>query len=247
MKIIAIGGGNKIRSGFSVKVLAVDKEIIRLSGKITPRLLFIPTASSDSRTYSKDIILHFEKNLKCKVDVLYLYGKASLKEIRDKILNSEIIYVGGGNTLKMMRLWRKLGVDTILRKAAKKGIVLSGVSAGGICWFKYGNSDSRRFRNPKANLIRVRGLDLAPLLFCPHYDVEKERKADLKKMMLKTPGVAIAVDNCCAIEIIDKTYRIISSKANSNAYRVYWKGNDYYEEKLEKSKHLKNLKELIYK
>ena len=74
-----------------------------------------------------------------------------------------------------------------------------------------------------------------PTLFCPHYDVEKDRKPDLKRLMKKTSGVAIAVDNCCAIEIIDNKYRIISSKKTANAYKVYWKKGKYYEEVIEKT------------
>src|SRR5690606_6160908 len=113
--------------------------------------------------------------------------------------SSDIIYVGGGNTLKMMTIWRRMGVDTLLKKAYRKGIILSGVSAGAICWFSYGNSDSRKFTSRSSQLIKVRGLELIPALFCPHYDVEKHRQNDLRKMMMKTPKiVAIALDNCCA-------------------------------------------------
>jgi len=245
LKIVAIGGGQKIKSGFSVKAPAIDRELVKLSGKSSPRLLFIPTASSDSRSYIKEIKSYFGKTLKCKVDVLCLYSNLPAKEIRRKILNADIVYAGGGNTLKMMKFWRKMNVDKLLKKAAKNGTVLSGVSAGGICWFRYGNSDSRRFKNPQADLIRVKGLNFIPILFCPHYDVEKDRKADLKKMMRKTAGVGIAVDNCCAVEIIDDDYRIIASNSNANAYKVYWSRNKYHEERLKKDKKYKKLTDLI--
>ena len=79
---------------------------------------------------------YFGKRLGCHIDVLYLAkSKASGQEIRKNILGSDIIYVGGGNTLKMMNLWRKLGIEKILKEAAEKGIVLAGVSAGAVCWF----------------------------------------------------------------------------------------------------------------
>jgi dipeptidase E len=176
-------------------------------------------------------------------------NKLTKKEIEDKILKSDIVYVGGGNTLKMMQVWRKLGVDKILIKAYQKGIVMSGISAGSICWFKNGNSDSRKFKNPKVafNLIKVSGLGLINALNCPHYDVEENRKADLKKMMKKTSGVAIAIDNCCAIEIIDDKYRIISSKKTANVFKVYWKSNKYYEDLIKKEKELKPLSLLLSK
>jgi dipeptidase E len=147
----------------------------------------------------------------------------------------------------MMKIWKKCEVDKILREAYQKGIVLSGVSAGSICWFRWGNSDSRRFANPNADLIKVSGLGLINALHCPHYDFEKDRKPDLKKMMKKTSGVAIAIDNCCAIEVIDDKYRIISSKVSANAYRVYWKANKYRQEKIKKEKEFRSLKELLKK
>ena len=245
-KIVAIGGGEIGRPGYPIETTQIDKEIIRLTGKKNPKLLFIPTASSDSESYFKVVKKHFGEMLGCKTDVLYLIKeKLSKKEIKDKILKSDIIYIGGGNTLKMMKIWRKNDVDKILKEAYKKGIVLSGLSAGSICWFKWGNSDSRKFTNPSADLIKVSGLGLINALHCPHYDFEKERKTDLKKMMRKTSGVAIAIENCCAIEVIDGKYRIISSKPSANAYKVYWKMKKYYEEIIKKEKVLKPINDLL--
>lgn len=245
-KIIAIGGGEIGRTGYPVETTQIDKEIIKLTGKKNPKLLFIPTASSDSEEYIKVVEKYFGQKLKCKIDVLYLLkNKLSKKEIEDKILKSDIVYVGGGNTLKMMQIWRKLGVDKILIKAHQKGIVMSGVSAGSICWFKYGNSDSKKFSDSNANLIKIKGLGLINALHCPHYNVEDYRKVDLKKMMKKTSGIAIALDNCCALEVIDDKYRIIASKKTANAYKVYWKANKYHEEIIKKEKEFKPLNQLL--
>lgn len=247
-KIIAIGGGEIGRAGYPVETTKIDKEIIRLTCKKNPKLLFIPTASSDSEGYCSTVEKYFGKRLGCKIDVLYLIkNKLGKKEIEDKILKSDIIYVGGGNTLKMMQIWRKIGVDKILIRAYKKGIVMSGLSAGAICWFKYGNSDSRKFANPDAGLIKVTGLGLINALHCPHYDFEAYRKADLKKMMRKISGIAIAIDNCCAIEIIDDKYRIIASKKLANAHKVYWKANKYHKEIIKKEKKIKPLSQLLSK
>ena len=246
-KIVAMGGGEIGRPGFPVETTQIDKEIMNLTGKKNPRLLFIPTASADSKSYFETVKKHFGK-LGCKTDVLYLINKdLNKKEIEKKIFGSDIIYVGGGNTLKMMKVWKKTGVDKMLKQAYGKGIVLSGLSAGSICWFKYGSSDSRKSINPKADLIKVSGLGLINALHCPHYDFEKDRKPDLKKMTKKTPCVAIAIDNCCAIEVIDDKFRIISSKLSANAYKVYWKANKYYEEVIKKEKELKPLKDLLRK
>ena len=246
--IIAIGGGEIGRPGYPIETTQIDKEIIKLTGKKNPKFLFIPTASSDSESYYKVVKKYFGNKLGCKTDVLYLIKeKLSQKEIKEKILESDIIYVGGGDTLKMMKIWKKNGVDKILKQAYEKGIVLSGISAGSICWFKSGISDSKRFTNPNADLIKVSGLGLINALHSPHYDFEKNRKPDLKKMMKKTSGVAIAIDNCCAIEVIDGKYIIISSKPSANAYKVYWKGNKFYEEVISKEKEFKLLKDLLIK
>src|ERR1700731_839581 len=130
--IIAIGGGDIRTKGTA----AIDREIIRRSGKKNPKLLFIPTASADSERYWKHVREYFGGYLKCKADVLFLIKKQPSKEqIRKKILSADVIYVGGGNTLRMMRVWRRLGIDQLLRTAYENGIVLSGISAGAICWF----------------------------------------------------------------------------------------------------------------
>ena len=248
MKIVAIGGGEIGRPGYPVETIKIDREIIALSGKKNPRVLFIPTASGDSEGYTEVFNKHFGKRLGCKTDVLYLIKeKQNKKQIREKILNSDIVYVGGGNTAKLMKVWRKTGTDKILQGAVKKGIVLSGLSAGSICWFKYGLSDSRRFKNPNAKLIKVSGLGLINALHCPHYDFETHRKEELKQMMKNMSGVAIAIDNCCAIEIVDDQYRIVSSKKDAKAYKVYWKNNKFYKEAIGQNKEYKPLLEILIK
>lgn len=247
-KIIAIGGGEIGKPGFPIETTSIDKEIIRLTNKKHPVLLFIPTASGDAEGYFDTVQRYFGKKLGCKTDVLYLLKeKYTPKQLKDKILSADIIYVGGGNTLRMMITWRKLGVDDILKQAYKKGIVMSGLSAGAICWFKYGNSDSRKTKDPSINMIKVSGLDIIPTLLCPHYDFEKDRKPDLKRMMKKSSGVALAIDNCCAIEVIDETYRIISSKKSSNAYKVFWSKGKFNEVLIKKEKVFLPISELLRK
>src|SRR5579864_2384674 len=103
--IVAIGGG-LIRTRGTAEI---DREIIRLSNLRHPRVLFIPTASSDSELYCTRFAEYFGNFLKCKTDVLLLVNTSpSANEIRRKVLSSDIVYVGGGNTLFMMRVWRRL-------------------------------------------------------------------------------------------------------------------------------------------
>jgi dipeptidase E len=247
-KIVSIGGGNIGRPGTTVETLEIDQEIIRLSGKQKPKLLFIPTASSDAESYCEAVRLHFGERLNCWVDYLLLLNtQTPQKEIEKKILTSNIIYVGGGNTLKMLIEWRKKGVDELLLKAYQNNIVLSGLSAGAICWFRYASSDSRKFKNPNAGLIKIRGLNIINALCCPHYDVEADRKSHVKNLMSKTPGIAIALDNCSAIEIVNGKYRIIDSKNTANAFKVYWKQGIYHEEVIDKKQTFTDLDLLLTK
>lgn len=233
---------------YPIETTLIDKEIIAQTEKKTPNLLFIPTASSDSENSFNVFKKHFSK-LNCRVDVLYLIqNKLTKKQIENKILSTDAIYVGGGNTLRMMTLWKKLDVDTILKKAHKKGIVLSGRSAGSICWFKYGNSDSRKFTNGSNQLIKVTGLGMIDALHCPHYDKEIHRQENLKAMMKRTHKIiAIALDNCCAIEVIDNEYRILKSKPNAKAYKIYWKKGIYHKEEIPSEKEFNNLDMLLKK
>src|ERR1035438_5357355 len=128
--IVAIGGGEIRTRGTA----AIDREIIRLSRKKNPRLLFIPTASSDSERYWRRVQEYFGRFLKCRTEVLFLIKEPpAAEQMRRKIRAADIIYVGGGNTLQMMRLWRRLGVDRLLRSAYDRGTILSGISAGAIC------------------------------------------------------------------------------------------------------------------
>jgi dipeptidase E len=243
-KIVAVGGG-EMKLG---ETIGIDREIIRLTGKAHPRLLFLPTASNDAVTYYDSVKQHFGEELGCKTDVLFLIqDKPQIKEIEKKILSADAVYVGGGNTEKMMRVWRKTGTTQVLKRAYEKGIVLSGLSAGAICWFRWGNSDSRILAGTSNNLIRVSGMDLVHALFCPHFDAESHRHESLKTMMSRTPGIAVGVDNCCAIEIIDDKYRIISTKLSANAYRLFWKSGKYLKQVIKKVKGFRPLSPLLNK
>jgi len=238
--IVAIGGGEIRTRGTA----AIDREIIRLSNKKNPKLLFIPTASSDSERYWKHVQEYFGGFLKCKTDALFLITEQLSKEqIRRKILSADIIYVGGGNTLQMMRVWRRLGVDDLLREAYEKGTVLSGISAGAICWFDSGHSDSMSFYNPqKWKYINVRGLGFIKGIHCPHYSGMTRgvpRRKDFREMIRKTGGIGIAVENNCAIEFIDgRFYRVIRSKTRARAYKVYKSGGEVVAEQICQQKEL---------
>jgi dipeptidase E len=252
-KIVAIGGGEmgrkkspkEGRGRHPIETRKIDEEIIKLTGKSHPKALLLPTASKDHPGYFETFQRYYGKMLGCKVDALYLVKeKLSYEEIRKKILESDIIYVGGGNTLNMMKLWRKLGVDKILKEAYENGKVLCGVSAGSICWFNYGQSDSWKSVNPKNPYIRVRGLELIPALHVPHFSKEPKRRKDLKSIMKRTSGFALALEDCVALEVVDDKYRLISSKTGARAYKCYYLAGKYRKDKIPIVNEFRSLEEL---
>lgn len=247
--IVAIGGG-EIRTRGTADI---DREIIRLSKKEHPSILFVPNASSDSERYWKHFLEYLGKFWKCKVDVLFLVNeRPSAQQIERKILSADIIYVGGGNTLFMMRVWRRFGLDKILKAAYEDEIVLAGISAGAICWFDSGHSDSMSFYNPRNwNYINVKGLGLINGVHCPHYNSMTRgvpRQKDSREMIRRIGGIGIAIENNCAMEFIDdRFYRVIDSKSYSQAYRVFNSGGEVVVEQIPQEEKLALVESLTYR
>lgn len=215
--IVAIGGGDL----GNLETLDIDRRIVELTGKRKPRALFIPTASGDSEGYWEAFNRVYNQELGCGTDVLYLLAsRPSQVEIEDRIASCDLVYVGGGNTMRMMKLWRKLGVNKLLLQAHERGTVMSGLSAGGICWFGYGHSDSRKSKNADFPFIRVECLGLLPWTFCPHYH-SAGRDNDFPQMIARNGGVGIAADDCCAIEFRDGRYSVLSTRPDARAYRLH--------------------------
>ena len=145
-----------------------------------------------------------------------------------------------------MRLFRKYGIDKMLIEAYNDDKVLCGVSAGGICWCDWGNSDSEIISLGNDRMIRVKGLGLIHILFAPHIVTQPNRSESVKQMMKRTYRVsAIGLDNA-ALEIIDDKYRILTNDNNSAAQKCYWKNGKYITENIICAE-FKNVEELYEK
>ena len=154
--------------------------------------------------------------------------------------------MGGGNTLRLMTLLRRCGGDRLLDEAYKRGTVLSGVSAGGICWCSCGNSDSRKFTSGSDQLIKVTGLGYLPVLFCPHYDAEPLRQTDLPRMMRRVHGMpAIALDNGAALEVVDGQWRLLTSLPGARGQKCFWKDGIWHQQLLPADGVFRPLEELL--
>lgn len=216
-KIVAIGGGEILNN----ETLIIDKFIVHFSEKKNPKLLFIPTASGDSQGYIKTIQSIYCDKLGCIIDTLLLINNnISENEIKEKILSSDIIYVGGGDTVKMMEIWKDRKVDIFLKEAFHKNIILSGISAGAICWFNKGHSS---LSNPGLwDYEPAIGLGLIHGINCPHYNEIGHESFDIAMKTEKLPGIAI--ENNCALVIHNDNYKIIKSDSDKNCY--YFKNNN---------------------
>lgn len=243
-----MGGGEIGRPGYPVETTKLDRAMAQMTGKKKPKLLFLPTASDDSTSYFEIVKKHFGKRIGCSVDVLYLIkDKLVKKQIEEKILSADIIYVGGGDTGLMMRVWKKTGTDVILQKAYNRGTVMAGLSAGSICWFLGGPSDTKRMKDPSAPLVKINGLGFIKALHAPHFDVEKDRRPAIQKMTKRTGDIAICLDNCCALMVQGNEYRIVTSRPDAKAYKIYWKGSILHEELIPAAKTLSPLRTLLSK
>ena len=214
-KIVAVGGGEMRLN----ETFPIDKYIVEFSEVTNPKLLFIPTASSDSEGYIETVKRVYGEKLGCEVDTLLLKdSNITQSETRQKILSSHIIYVGGGDTVKMLKIWRTKNVDVYLKEAYENNIVLSGISAGSICWFKKGHSDNNLLNNADGwwDYTEPAGIGLISAIHCPHYNEKGHEHFD--EMMKKEVIPGIAIENNCAVVIKDNLYKIIKSDVNSKAY-----------------------------
>tara|TARA_B100000029_G_scaffold516236_1_gene627868 strand:- start:20451 stop:21143 length:693 start_codon:yes stop_codon:yes gene_type:complete len=163
-QIIAIGGGG---FGRNTGVHKIEQYILDQSNKSVPKICFIPTASAESSEYIDKYYEVFDR-LKCTPSHLHFFKRTpNLDEV---FSDNDIFFVGGGNTKSMLAVWQDWGVDKLLYDAYKSGKVMSGVSAGAICWFNQGVTDSW---DHELKLIDC--LNFVPGNCCPHYDEEPER------------------------------------------------------------------------
>ena len=235
-KFVLIGGGECGRPGTRYETEIFDKEIIKLTGKKQPNYLLVAMGSDIPELYYDIMKKVYDCIWNCNTDRIKLEDLKEYKVMQHKFRWADIIYVGGGNTLKMMKIFHKYKMDILLAEAYRQDKVLCGVSAGAICWCNYGNSDSRKFTNENANLIRVKGLGFLKLLLCPHYDKEVFRQPSLKEMMKKTYGMpAIALDNGAALEIVNEKCKLLTCFENARGLKCFWKDNKYVVEELDKN------------
>jgi peptidase E len=229
---IAFGQDQYIFAFGGVKIKEFVQEIINLTGKERPKICFLATASGDN---PNDIIRWYElvHDLPVEPTVQKTFGigsktqKVSFEEV---LLNVDAIYVGGGNTVNMIAIWKAQGIDVVLKKALEKGIVLAGNSAGSLCWFENGITDSR-----PVELGVVEGLGFLPYSNCPHYEADESRKNLFHKYIKNgsfKDGYGFG-SSCGVIFKNGKPFKVLATDEEHNSYFVFLKNGILIEEKLE--------------
>jgi len=223
-QIIAIGGGGFGRNPNHRKI---EKYILELTGKGKPNVVFFPTASAENQAYIIQFYKCFTK-MSCEPSHVTFFQRTPRL---DSIINkADVIYVGGGNTKSMLAVWQEWKLDKLLLKAYNNGKILCGVSAGAICWFEQGITDSWA-----SNLNVMDCLGFLPEMACPHYQEEKDRRPDVHKMLKQGKcGPGWAIDGGAAIHFKNgKYYKSIQFYSDSYVHYVSIKNGVVTEDKKE--------------
>ena len=210
--VLAMGGGFLSDPDNNLRLERYFKE---LTGLDAPKVLFIPTASGDHEPYQLRFFQAFS-NLGCKPAVLPFFKRTPV-DLAAFVGEHDAIAVGGGNTRSMLAIWRDWGLDGVLREAYERGVPLGGSSAGSICWFDQGITDSIA-----GSLTALPCLGIVPGSNCPHYDSEADRRPSYQAMVASgaVPD-GYAADDGVALHFVDGVFhQAVANRPKSMAWSV---------------------------
>jgi dipeptidase E len=205
----------------------LESQLLRMTGKERPRVCFLPTASADDADYT----VIFYEAFSGRADPTHVvFHPWPPKDLRDRIVGSDLVFVGGGNTANMLAIWRVHRVDGMLREAWEAGAILCGSSAGMICWFEAGVTDSFG-----PDLLGMRdGLGFLPGSACPHYDGEELRRPRYHELVREGfPAGYAAEDDVGLVFHGTELAEAISAAPGQRAYRVELRGGEVVETPIE--------------
>ena len=222
-QIISIGGGG---FGRSLGELRIEKYIINQSKSKNPKICFIPTATGDDNGYINNFYRAFN-SLACIPSDISFFKRTI--DLRKHILDQDIIFVGGGNTKSMLAVWREWGLDVILKEAYDEGVIMSGVSAGAICWFEQGITDSWSH-----DLAIMDCLGFVNGTCCPHYDEEPNRRPFVSQALKnKSIDSCISIEGFNALHLVDDSPKYsVAFKDNNDTYNVVLKNGEVSEDQI---------------
>lgn len=205
--------------------------IAKATGRVKPELCFIPTASGDDEAYIASFYsVCFQLHVTPHVLKVWINTYNQTESFEETISQMDAIIVGGGNTLNMLAIWKAQGIDKALKKAYDGGVVMGGGSAGSLCWFNGGTTDSR----PK-ELSIVKGMKFIDKSHCPHYNSEQYRRpfyhTNIKSGRLSN---GYACDDRSGIHFLDGNVNTaITLDLENHSYEVQLKDGSIVEERLE--------------
>lgn len=213
-QIVAIGGTTSDGDRPTPHTLALLRFFLSLTHKQEPLVCGMNAAAGDQPEARQ----RFETNfglLPCQTRLLSLYAPPTT-DLATYILECDAVYVGGGSTRNMLALWREWGVDAVLRMAWERGSVLGGVSAGAICWFSEGITDSL------GPLSVMRCMGFLPGAACPHYNGEEDRRPAFHRFLhAGTIGPGYAIDDLAALHVINtEVSAVVSASPTARAYQM---------------------------
>lgn len=193
--------------------------VLSLARRARPKVLFLPTASGDDEAYIKLFRFAFGRR-ECDLDVLHLFMR-TVDDIEALVRDQDVVIVGGGNTANMLAIWRLHGVDRALRAAYDGGTVLTGWSAGCICWYEGGTTDSF---TPDLGPLHD-GLGFLEGSASPHYDSEPRRPLVYAREIAAglPPGIALD-DAVAAVYEDERLIEVVSGRAGGRAFMVDGEG-----------------------
>ena len=220
-----MGGG-----GFSMEPEnpLLDDYVLAQSRRSKPRICFLGCASGDASSYVEKFYLAFSQQA-CEPTHLAMFITPP-PDIASIVPRQDIFYVGGGSTRNLLAIWREWGLDRLLAREWRRGKIFAGLSAGSLCWFESGVSDSF---GPK--LAPVFALGWIRGSHCPHYDGEAERRPTYHRLVGsgKIAGGYAADDGAALHFVGHRLHRVVSSRPNAKAYRVSKSGKGVVERALD--------------
>jgi len=191
--------------------------VLRLTGVERPRVCFVPTASGDADHY----VVRFYRTFAafgCEPSHLSLFRRdrtAATGDPGEHLLKQDLIYVGGGSILSLLGVWRAHGIDEILREAWEAGVVLCGLSAGSLCWFR--EAVTGFHGEPR----RVDGLDLLPFSNCVHYEPGSDRRLAYHDFIRAGMRSGYAAEDGAALHFVGtELSRVVASRPHARGYRL---------------------------
>ncbi|HEX8391141.1 MAG TPA: peptidase E [Longimicrobium sp.] len=211
-QIVAFGGG-----GFAMEPdnPLLDDYALSLCRRSRPRVCLIPTASGDAQPWVDRFYDSFDDG-RCEPSHLTLFHR-TVTDLHAFLCDQDLLYVAGGNTVNLLAVWRAQGLAEVLPDVLARGTVACGVSAGGLCWFERGITDSY---GPGLNPL-TDGLGFLPGSFCPHFDSESKRLESFRGFVRDTGLPGIGADDGVGLHYRDgQLVRVVSSRPDARAWRL---------------------------